>query len=142
MIFYIIISILAIISPVNAYNREKILKKIGIENEIVIVSIGIQVIFLTWLLIRRREIIPKNMSRSTCKYLIINIILASIVLYLGGYMIKWFDVLRYKSLQKPIYLFFLVIIACIIYKKRCNYQVVLGIGLLICGCVLVDRNLK
>ena len=142
MIFYIIISILAIISPVNAYNREKILKNIGIENEVVIVNIGIQVIFLTWLLIRRREIIPKNMSSETWRYLIINIILASIVLYLGGYMIKWFDVLRYKSLQKPIYLFFLVIIACIIYKKRCNYQVVLGIGLLICGCVLVDRNLK
>ena len=82
------------------------------------------------------------MNFNTIKYLGINTILACIVLYLGGYMIKHYDVLKYKSLQKPVYLFFLVIIACLIYRKQCNFQVVLGIGFLIGGCILVDRNLK
>ena len=140
--FYILICILAIISPINAYNREFILKDISIENEVLIVCSGVLLIYILSQLIRKKSILPKNMKSETVKYLIINIFLASIALFLGGYIIKHYDVLRFKALQKPIYLFFLVIIACLMYSKKCNFQVVLGIGLLIGGCILVDRNLK
>lgn len=140
--FYIIIAILAVISPINAYNREIILKDIPIENEILIICSGILLIYILSQVIRRKSLIPNNIKSETAKYLIINTFLAAAVLFLSGYILKHYDVLRFKSLQKPIYLFFLVIIACLIYKRKCNFQVVMGIGLLIGGCILVDRNLK
>ena len=140
--FYISLIILACISPVNAYNREIILKDIPIENEVLIVCSGVLLIYILSQIIRKKSLIPNSIKSETVKYLIINTFLASIVLFLGGYIIKHYDVLRFKSLQKPIYLFFLVIIACLIYRRKCNFQVVLGIGLLIGGCILVDRNLK
>ena len=140
--FYILICILAIISPINAYNREIILKDIPIENEVLIVCSGILLIYILSQIIRRKSLLPNSIKFETVKYLIINTFLAATVLFLSGYIIKHYDVLRFKALQKPIYLFFLVIIACLIYSKKCNFQVVLGIGLLICGCILVDRNLK
>ena len=58
--FYIIICVLAIISPINAYNREIILKNIPIENEIVIIGFGIQIIFTLLVLLTKKEIIPSK----------------------------------------------------------------------------------
>ena len=140
--FYIFIIILAIISPINAYNRETILKDITVENEIIIISTGIIFLYVLSQLIMKKEILPKNIETKTIGYLIINILLASVALYMGGTIIKKSNVLRFKSLQKPIYLVLLVIIACIFYEKKCNFQVLLGIGLLVGGCILVDRNLQ
>ena len=140
--FYLFIIILAVISPINAYNRETILKDITVENEIIIISAGIIFLYILSQLMTKKEILPKNIETKTVGYLIINIVLASIALYLGGTIIKKSNVLRFKSLQKPIYLVMLVIIACIFYEKKCNFQVLLGIGLLVGGCILVDRNLQ
>ena len=140
--FYIFLIILAIISPINAYNRQVILKNINIENEIIIISTGILIIFILSQLIRKKTILPEKINNKTITYLIINTILASIVLFFGGYIIQNYNVLRYKSLQKPVYLVILVIIACAFYEKKCNLATIFGIILLICGCVIVDRNLK
>ena len=140
--FYIFLIVLACISPVNAYNRQIILKNINIENEIIIISTGILIIFILSQLIRKKTILPEKINNKTITYLIINTILASIVLYLGGYVIKNYNVLRYKSLQKPVYLVILVIIACAFYEKKCNLATIFGIILLIIGCIIVDRNLK
>jgi len=140
--YYIIISIMAIMSPINAYNRKEILNGIDVENEVVIVSVGILIIYMSILLMRGKNIIPVGMSLETIKYLIINILLGCVGLYLGGYMIKRYDVMRFKAMRQPIYLLFLVIIGCLVYKRKCNSGVIVGIGLLICGCVLVDRNLR
>ena len=140
--FYIFLIILAIISPINAYNRQIILKNINIENEIIIISTGILIIFILSQLIRKKTILPEKINRKTSIYIIINTILASIVLYLGGVIITKYNVLRYKSLQKPVYLVILVIIACAFYEKKCNLATIFGIVLLICGCIIVDRNLK
>lgn len=140
--FYIFLIILAIISPINAYNRQVILKNINIENEIIIISTGILIIFILSQLIRKKTILPEKINNKTIIYLIINTILASIALYLGGFIITKYNVLRYKSIQKPVYLVILVIIACAFYEKKCNLATIFGIILLICGCVIIDRNLK
>ena len=34
----------------------------------------------------------------------------------------------------------LVIIACLFYEQKCNLQIIVGIGLLVIGCILVDKN--
>ncbi len=140
--FYIFIIILAIISPVNAYNREAILKDITVENEIILVSSGIIFIYVLSQIIMRKDILPKSIEKKTVGYLITNILLACVALYMGGTIIKKSNVMRFKSLQKPIYLILLVIIACIFYEKKCNFKVIIGIGLLVAGCILVDRNLQ
>ena len=44
--FYLYLILLAIISPFAAYNRNKILKKIKVQNEIVFISSAILVIFI------------------------------------------------------------------------------------------------
>ena len=57
-------------------------------------------------------------------------------------IIKKSNILKFKAIQKPIYLILLVIIACIFYEKTCNIQTLFGIGLLVIGCILIDKNLK
>ena len=43
--FYIFLIILAIISPVAAYNRNEILKKISIQHEVIFISIYILILY-------------------------------------------------------------------------------------------------
>ena len=124
--FYLFICALACLSPINAYNRETILKDISIENEVVIISSGIIFIYILSLILRNKEIIPKKMETKTIGYLVLNTILTCVSLYLGGMIIQRSNVLRFKSLQKPIYLVILVIIACLFYEQKCNLQIIFG----------------
>ncbi len=140
--FYFFILVLACLSPVNAYNRETILKDISIENEVVIISSGIIFIYILSLILRNKEIIPKKIQSKTIGYLVLNTILTCISLYLGGMIIQRSNVLRFKSLQKPIYLVVLVIVACLFYEQKCNLRIIFGVGLLVTGCIIVDKNLK
>ena len=140
--FYIWICALACLSPVNAYNRETILKDISIENEVVIISSGILFIYILSQILRGNNIVPKKIETKTMKYLATNTILTCISLYLGGMIIQRSNVMRFKSLQKPIYLVILVIIACLFYEQKCNLQIIFGVGLLVIGCIIVDKNLK
>ena len=140
--FYIYLIILAIISPFAAYNRSKILQKIKVQNEIVFISSAILIIYIIFQIVNKTEIIPKNMNNDTIKYLIINSILASISLYLGGMILTKEKVFKFKALQKPVYLIILVIIGCCFYKESFNYKIIIGIILLIIGSYLIDTNMN
>ena len=140
--FYLFIIILGILSPINAYNREKILQKISIQNEIIIVSSGLVTLFIIYQLFTNNKILPEKIDSVTVKYLSFNICLTFISLFIGGIIIKNSNILKFKAMQKPIYLILLVIIACIFYEKTCNIQTLFGIGLLVIGCILIDKNLK
>ena len=140
--FYIYLIILAIISPFAAYNRSKILQKIKVQNEIMFISSTILVIYIIFQIVNKTEIIPKNMDNNTLKLLVINSILASISLYLGGVILSKENVFRFKALQKPIYLIVLVIIACCFYNEEFNLKIVIGIILLIIGSYLIDTNVN
>ena len=140
--FYLFIIILGILSPINAYNREKILQKLSIQNEIIIVSSGLVTLFIIYQLFTNNKILPEKIDSVTVKYLSFNICLTFISLFIGGMVIKNSNILKFKAIQKPIYLILLVIIACIFYEKTCNIQTLFGIGLLVIGCILIDKNLK
>ena len=140
--FYLFIIILGILSPINAYNREKILQKLSIQNEIIIVSSGLVTLFIIYQLFTNNKILPEKIDSVTVKYLSFNIGLTFISLFIGGMVIKNSNILKFKAIQKPIYLILLVIIACIFYEKTCNIQTLFGIGLLVIGCILIDKNLK
>ena len=140
--FYLFIIILGILSPINAYNREKILQKLSIQNEVIIISTGLTVLFIIYQLFTNNKILPEKIDSVTVKYLSFNICLTFISLFIGGMVIKNSNILKFKAIQKPIYLILLVIIACIFYEKTCNIQTLFGIGLLVIGCILIDKNLK
>ena len=140
--FYLYLILLAIISPFAAFNRNKILKKIKVQNEIVFISSAILVIFIIFQIVSKTDIIPKNIDNDTIKYLIINSILASFSLYLGGMILSRENVFRFKALQKPVYLIVLVIIACCFYHETFNLKIIIGVILLIIGSYLIDSNIN
>ena len=135
--FYIFLIILAAISPVAAYNRNKILKDISIQNEVIFMSVYILVLYGIFQLINNNKFIP-NIKNKTLGYLIINGTLTSIALYLSGLILIKENVFKFKTLQKSIYLIILVIIAVCIYQQALTLKTVIGLLFIIFGSYLID----
>lgn len=138
--FYVFLIILATISPFAAYNRTTILSKIDIQDEVTIMSVSLLVIYLLIKIVSKKDMIPK-IDNSTMMYLIVNSILASISLYLGGMILIKENTFKFKSLQKGVYLIILVMVSCCIYEQKFNYKIFIGIILLIIGSYLIDQNI-
>ena len=137
--FYIFLIILAIISPVAAYNRNIILKKVPIQFEVIFTSIFILVVYGIYQIFNKQKLI-NNLDKKTLGYLIFNGTLTCIVLLLGGLIIMRENVFKYKTLQKSVYLIILVIIAVCIYKQKLTFKTILGLLSIIFGSYLVDIN--
>ena len=135
--FYIFLVILAIISPVAAYNRNEILKKVPIQFEVIFTSIFILVVYGLYQLINKQNLI-KNVDKKTLGYLIFNGTLTSIALLLGGLIIMNENVFKFKTLQKSVYLIILVIIAVCIYQQKLTFKTVMGLLFIIFGSYLID----
>jgi len=139
--FYVYLIILAIISPIVAYNRDSILKKMSISKEIMIISILILIFYGLQLLINKKDIM-KPIDGKTMKLLVINGLLTSVALYLGSKIIMKENVFKYKSIQKSVYLVALVIISACVYGQKLNIKTLLGVLLVIVGAYLIDLNIK
>ena len=137
--FYIFLIISAIISPVAAYNRNKILKKVPIQFEVMFTSIFILLVYGLYQIFNKKNLI-KKLDKETLGYLILNGTLTCFVLLLSGLIIKNENVFKYKTLQKSIYLIILVIIAVCIYKQELTFKTILGLLSIIFGSYLVDIN--
>ena len=137
--FHIFLIILAIISPVAAYNRNKIFKKVSIQNEVMFTSIFILIIFGLIQLYNKNKLIP-DLKNNTIGYLIFNGTLTCITLYLGGLILMKENVFKYKTLQKSVYLILLIIIAVCIYQQKLTIKTVLGLVLIMIGSYLIDIN--
>ena len=137
--FYVFLVVLAIISPVAAYNRNEILKKISINNEVIFTSIFILVVYGLYQLVNKQNLI-KNLDKKTLGYLIFNGTLSCIVLLLGGLIIMKENVFKFKTLQKSIYLILLIIIAVCIYEQKLTLKTILGLLFIIIGSYLIDIN--
>ena len=137
--FHIFLIILAIISPVAAYNRNKILKKVSIQNEVMFTSIFILIIYGLIQLYNKNNLIP-DLKNNTIGYLIFNGTLTCITLYLGGLILMKENVFKYKTLQKSVYLILLIIIAVCIYQQKLTIKTVLGLVLIMIGSYLIDIN--
>ena len=139
--FYVYLIILAIISPIVAYNRDSILKKMSISKEIMIISILILIFYGLQLLINKKDIM-KPIDGKTMKLLVINGLLTSVALYLGSKIIMKENVFKYKSIQKSVYLVAFVIISACVYGQKLNIKTLLGVLLVIVGAYLIDLNIK
>ena len=138
--FHIFLVILAIISPIAAYNRKQILQKIPIQNEIMFISVFILVVYSIIQLINKKNIII-NIDKKTLGYLIFNGILTCIVLYFGGLIIIKENIFKFKTLQKGIYLIILVIIGSCVYKQSLNLKIILGLASILFGSYLIDKSI-
>jgi len=138
--FHIFLVILAIISPIAAYNRKQILQKIPIQNEIMFISVFILVVYSIIQLINKKNIII-NIDKKTLGYLIFNGILTCIVLYFGGLIIIKENIFKFKTLQKGVYLIILVIIGSCVYKQSLNLKIILGLSSILFGSYLIDKSI-
>ena len=125
--FYIYLIILAIISPFAAYTRSKILQKLDIKYEIMIISVVILVIYSIGIMFMRGKLIPDKLENDTIVYLLINSVLASVALYLSATLLLNDNVFKVKCIQRPIQIIFLVIISYVIYGQKMNYKVIFGV---------------
>ena len=140
--FYIYLIIMAILSPFAAYSRSKILEKLDIKYEIMIISVVILVIYSIGIIFTRGKLIPDKLENDTIMYLMINSVIASIGLYLSATLLLNDNVFKVKCIQRPIQIICLVIIASLIYGQEMNYKVIIGIILLILGVYLIDSNIS
>ena len=140
--FFVYLIILAIISPFAAYSRSKILEKLDIKYEIMIISVVILVIYSVGIIFTREKLIPDKLENDTIMYLAINSVFASVALYLSAKLLLHDNVFKVKCIQRPIQIIFLVIIAATVYGQEMNYKVLIGIILLILGVYLIDSNIR
>ena len=137
--FYIFLMVLAILSPITAYNRSEILKKISIEHEVIFISIYILILYGLIQLYNNKKLVP-DLKNNTLGYLIINGTLTSIGLYLGAQILKNEAVFKYKTLQKSVYLIILVIVAVCVYQQNLTLKTIIGLLFIIFGSYLIDIN--
>ena len=135
--FYIFLIILAIISPVAAYNRNEILKKISIQHEVIFISIYILILYGLIQLYNNNKLIP-DLKKNTIGYLIFNGTLTCISLYLGGLILINENVFKYKTLQKSVYLILLVIVAVCVYHQNLTLKTILGLIFILMGAYFID----
>jgi len=131
--------VLAMISPIAAYNRNEILKKISIQHEVIFISIYILILYGLIQLYNNKKLIP-DLKNNTLGYLIINGTLTSIGLYLGAQILKNESVFKYKTLQKSVYLIILVIVAVCVYQQNLTLKTIIGLLFIIFGSYLIDIN--
>jgi len=135
--FYIFLIILAIISPIAAYNRNEILKKISIQHEVIFISIYILILYGLIQLYNNKKLIP-DLKNNTIGYLIFNGTLTCISLYLGGLILINENVFKYKTLQKSVYLILLVIVAVCVYNQNLTLKTIIGLIFILMGAYLID----
>ena len=139
--FYVYLIVLAIMSPITSYCRQKVLNNISVSQEIIYTSIILLIVYGLRELINKKNILS-SVNNEGKKYLLINGLLASFGLYLGGIILTKENVLKYKTIQKPVYTIVLLIIGVCIYKEKITIVTLIGVMLLLFGIFLIEKSKK
>ena len=137
--FYIILIILAILSPVIAFNKAKILKSISITDDFFYTSLGF-VIILFFIKYFNKDKIIKKIDDDTLKRLGLQIMLIIPIIYLSGTILKKENVFLFKSLQRSVSILVLLLYSVVVMKMKVTPPMVLGAILLITGSHLIDKS--
>ena len=137
--FYIILIILAILSPVIAFNKAKILKSISITDDFFYTSLGF-VIILFFIKYLNKDKIIKKIDDDTLKRLGLQIMLIIPIIYLSGTILKKENVFLFKSLQRSVSILVLLLYSVVVMKMKVTPPMVLGAILLIIGSHLIDKS--
>lgn len=137
--FYVILIILAILSPVIAFNKAKILKSISITDDFFYTSLGF-VIILFFIKYLNKDKIIKKIDDDTLKRLGLQIILIVPIIYLSGTILKRENVFLFKSLQRSVSILVLLLYSIVVMKMKVTPPMILGAILLITGSHLIDKS--
>ena len=137
--FYVILIILAILSPVIAFNKAKILKSISITDDFFYTSLGF-VIILFFIKYFNKDKIIKKIDDDTLKRLGLQIVLIIPIIYLSGVILKKENVFVFKSLQRSVSILVLLLYSVVVMKMKVTPPMVLGAILLIIGSHLIDKS--
>ena len=138
--FYVILVLLSILSPMIAYNKAELLKKMTITNDIFYTSLGLLII--TFLIKLYKKDINFKMNDSTKKKLIYQILLIIPILYLGGLILKNENVIIYKTHQKSFNIFFLLLYSIFFMEMKIDMSTIIGCVLIVLGLYLVDKSIN
>ena len=137
--FYVILIIIAILSPVIAYNKANILKRISITDDFFYTSLGF-VIILFFIKYFNKDKIIKKIDDDTLKRLGLQIILIIPIIYLSGVILKKENVFVFKSLQRSVSILVLLLYSIFVMKIKITFPMILGALLLIIGSHLIDKS--
>lgn len=137
--FYIILIVLSILSPIIAFNKADILKKISITDDFFYTSLGF-VIILFLLKLCKKEKFIKKIDNETLKRLLLQIFLIIPVIYLSGLILQKENVFVFKSLQRSVSIIILVLYSIFIMKMKMTPLMILGSFLLVIGSYLIDSS--
>ena len=138
--FYVILVLLSILSPIIAYNKVDILKNMSITNDIFYTSLALLII--TFLIKLYKKDVKFKINKLTKKKLLYQILLIIPVLYLSGLILKNENVIVYKSYQKSLSIFFLLLYSVFFMKMEINISTIIGCVLIILGLYLVDKSIN
>ena len=138
--FYVILVLLSILSPIIAYNKVDILKNMSITNDIFYTSLALFII--TFLIKLYKKDVKFKINKLTKKKLLYQILLIIPVLYLSGLILKNENVIVYKSYQKSLSIFFLLLYSVFFMKMEINISTIIGCVLIILGLYLVDKSIN
>ena len=137
--FYVYLIILAIISPLIAFNKEKILKNFSVTNDIFYTSLVIVIIVGLKKLYEKDSFFPK-ISNDTGKRLALQCLVVTLALFMGGTIIMKENVFVFKSLQKSVYLIILLIYSVCFMNMDINIYMIIGLFLIMGGSYLIDKK--
>lgn len=137
--FYAILIILAILSPVIAFNKAKILKSISITDDFLYTSLGF-VIILFFIKYFNKDKFIKKIDKDTLKRIGLQIVLIIPIIYLSGLILKRENVFLFKSLQRSVSILVLLLYSVVVMKMKVTPPMVLGAILLITGSYLIDKS--
>tara|TARA_B100000035_G_C21024060_1_gene565361 strand:+ start:793 stop:1191 length:399 start_codon:yes stop_codon:yes gene_type:complete len=126
-------------SPIIAFNKADILKKISITDDFFYTSLGF-VIILFLLKFCKKEKFIKKIDNDTLKRLLLQIFLIIPVIYLSGLILQKENVFVFKSLQRSVSIIILVLYSIFIMKMKMTPLMILGSFLLVIGSYLIDYS--
>ena len=138
--FYVILVLLSILSPMIAYNKAELLKKMTIINYIFYISLGLLII--TFLIKLYKKDINFKINEFTKKKLIYQILLIIPILYLGGLILKNENVIVFKTYQKSFNIFFLLLYSIFFMDMKVDISTIIGCVLIIFGLNIVDKSIN
>ena len=139
--FYIYLVILATMSPILAYNKQKILSKISISEEIFYTTLAVFSLLLIFKLYKKKDIITK-VDNHTILRIVIQAFIVLAGLFISGIVISRENVFIYKLFQKPVYTVVLLILAVCFYKEKVSFQKFIGIIFLLIGTYFIETKTK
>ena len=138
--FYIYLILLALISPIIAFNKKDILKKCSLNNYIFYTSLVITILIGLKKLYERDSFFPK-IDKNIQYKLVLQSIVIILLLFISGSILMKENVFVYKSLHSSVHLIILLVYSILVMKIHITTSMMIGLLFIIVGSYLIDDRI-